>query len=42
MRQMEGAWASNSLLERSKLRLDRLGFFKQVNYEKVPVPGGKR
>ena len=41
MRQMEGAWASNSLLERSKLRLDRLGFFKQVNYEKVPVPGEK-
>ena len=41
MRQMEGAWASDSLLERSKLRLDRLGFFKQVNYEKVPVPGEK-
>ncbi len=41
MRQMEGAWASNSLLERSKLRLDRLGYFKQVNYEKVPVPGEK-
>ena len=41
MRQMEGAWASNSLLERSKLRLDRLGFFKQVDYEKVPVPGEK-
>ena len=39
MRQMEGAWASNSLLERSKLRLDRLGFFKQVDYEKIPVPG---
>ena len=41
MRQMEGAWASNSLLERSKLRLDRLGFFKQVDYEKIPVPGEK-
>ena len=41
MRQMEGAWASNSLLERSKLRLDRLGFFKQVDYKKIPVPGEK-
>lgn len=41
MRQMEGAWASNSLLERSKLRLDRLGFFKQVDFEKVPVSGEK-
>ena len=39
MRQMEGAWASNSLLERSKLRLDRLGFFKEVNFETIPVPG---
>ena len=41
MRQMEGAWASNSLLERSKLRLDRLGFFKEVNFETIPVPGEK-
>ena len=41
MRQMEGAWASNSLIERSKLRLDRLGFFKQVDYEKIPVSGEK-
>ncbi len=41
MRQMEGAWASNSLIERSKLRLDRLGFFKQVDVEKIPVSGEK-
>ena len=41
MRQMEGAWASNSLIERSKLRLDRLGFFKQVDFEKIPVSGEK-
>jgi outer membrane protein insertion porin family len=39
MRQMEGSWASDALLERSKLRLDRLGFFKDVDYEMVPVPG---
>ena len=39
MRQMEGSWASDILLERSKLRLDRLGFFKDVEYEMVPVPG---
>tara|TARA_Y100001970_G_scaffold290274_1_gene423467 strand:- start:123427 stop:125847 length:2421 start_codon:yes stop_codon:yes gene_type:complete len=39
MRQMEGAWASNNLIENSKLRLERLGFFKEVEIEKLPVPG---
>ena len=39
MRQMEKSWVSNNLLETSKLRLDRLGFFKSVNYEKNSVPG---
>jgi len=39
MRQMEGAWASNSLIENSKLRLERLGFFKEVESETIPVPG---
>ena len=39
MRQMEGAWASNALIENSKLRLERLGFFKQVEVETKPVPG---
>ncbi len=39
MRQMEKSWASNNLLETSKLRLDRLGFFKSVKYEKSSVPG---
>ena len=39
MRQMEKSWVSNNLLEASKLRLDRLGFFKSVKYEKNAVPG---
>ena len=39
MRQMEKSWASNDLLEISKLRLNRLGFFKSVEYEKKSVPG---
>tara|TARA_B100000035_G_scaffold314535_1_gene331131 strand:- start:1051 stop:3372 length:2322 start_codon:yes stop_codon:yes gene_type:complete len=39
MRQMEKSWISNNLLDNSKLRLDRLGFFKSVEYEKKVVPG---
>jgi outer membrane protein insertion porin family len=39
MRQMEGSWASNNLIENSKLRLERLGFFKEVESETIPVPG---
>ena len=39
MRQMEKSWISNNLLDTSKLRLDRLGFFKSVDYEKKAVPG---
>ena len=39
MRQMEGSWASDILLENSKRRLDRLGYFKEVEFETVPVPG---
>ena len=39
MRQMEGSWASEILLENSKRRLDRLGYFKQVDYETTPVSG---
>ena len=39
MRQMEKSWISNNLLDTSKLRLDRLGFFKSVDYEKKTVPG---
>lgn len=39
MRQMEGGWASTYLIDQSKTRLDRLGFFKEVNVETPPVPG---
>lgn len=39
MRQMEGASANTQKIEQSKVRLERLGFFKQVNVETPPVPG---
>ncbi len=39
MRQFEGAWASDDKIEQSRIRLERLGFFKEVNVETVPVPG---
>ncbi len=39
MRQMEGGWASTFLIDQSKVRLERLGFFKEVNVETPPVPG---
>ncbi len=39
MRQMESGWASNQQIELSKLRLQRLGFFKEVNVETPQVPG---
>ena len=39
MRLMEGAWASNNLIENSKLRLERLGYFKEVESEEIPVAG---
>ncbi len=39
MRQMEGASASNSKIEYSKIRLERTGFFKEVELETRPVPG---
>jgi|TARA_Y100000310_G_scaffold329287_1_gene398837 outer membrane protein insertion porin family len=39
MRQMEGGWASTAAIERSKVRMERLGFFKDVNVETPPVAG---
>ncbi|MDY6920442.1 MAG: outer membrane protein assembly factor BamA [Pseudomonadota bacterium] len=39
MRQMEGSWASGQLIENSKVRLERLGFFKGVTVETPRVPG---
>ena len=39
MRQMEAAMAKTSQIELSKSRLQRLGFFKEVNIETPQVPG---
>lgn len=39
MRQMESSWASSSKIERSKTRLERLGYFEEVNVETPPVTG---
>jgi len=39
LRQMEGGSANNALIELSKVRLERVGFFKEVTVENVPVAG---
>ena len=39
MTQMEGGVASSDRIEYSKTQLERLGFFKTVNVDTVPVPG---
>jgi outer membrane protein insertion porin family len=39
MRQLEGGWLSNTSLERSKQRLQRLPYIKSVEFETTPVPG---
>ena len=41
MRQFEGAWYSQAAVDRSKVRLQRLGYFESgsVNVETQPVPG---
>ena len=39
MRQMEGAWFSQSAIDRSKVRLQRLTYFEMVEIETPAVPG---
>ncbi len=39
MRQMEGAWFSTEKVNRSRVRLQRLGYFDAVNVETPAVPG---
>lgn len=39
MRQQEGSWIATEKVERGKIRLQRLGFFKDVNVETPAVPG---
>ena len=39
MRQMEGAWFSQSAIDRSRVRLQRLTYFEQVEIETPAVPG---
>lgn len=39
MRQLEGGWISTAAVERSKVRLQRLGYFEEVNVETPAVPG---
>ena len=39
MRQLEGAWFSQAAIDRSKIRLQRLGFFKTVEIETPRVAG---
>jgi len=38
-RQMEGAWYDGEKINRTKVRVDRLGFFEEVNVETPAVPG---
>ena len=39
MRQQEGSWIATEKVERGKTRLDRLGFFEEVNVETPAVAG---
>jgi outer membrane protein insertion porin family len=39
LRQLEGAWYDGAKIKRSKVRLDRLGFFDETNVDTQPVPG---
>jgi outer membrane protein insertion porin family len=39
MRQMEGAWYAADKINRSRTRVERLGYFKETTVETPPVPG---
>ncbi len=39
MRQFEGSWYSQAAIDRSKIRLQRLGYFETVDVETPAVPG---
>ncbi|MCX8098960.1 MAG: outer membrane protein assembly factor BamA [Casimicrobiaceae bacterium] len=39
LRQLEAAWYDQAKIQRSKVRLDRLGFFSEVTIDNQPVPG---
>jgi outer membrane protein insertion porin family len=39
IRQLEGGWLSNTALERSKQRIQRLPYVKNVDFETTPVAG---
>jgi outer membrane protein insertion porin family len=39
LRQLEGGWLSNTSLERSKQRVERLPYVKHVDFETTPVAG---
>jgi len=39
IRQLEGAWYNADLITRSKQRIDKLGYFSDVNVETPAVPG---
>lgn len=39
VRQMEGGWISTDKVQRSRERLERTGYFKEVNVETPAVPG---
>ena len=39
MRQLEAAWYDGARIERSKVRIRRLGYFEDVNIETPPVAG---
>ena len=38
-RQLEGAWYDGPRIDRSKVRVKRLGYFEDINIETPPVPG---